>query len=322
MAENNDAHGGPIVNSSAIADLSSWVEKPKTIPLVDIFRKKNCPERNTPENYARRIVGSDGNDSCISSDSQRENIYDLVKLFLQTHHGEQGNEEQRKKLYELVHSLINSKDGFDIAALAFLATLNNNIVDDCMRNQISERVRQRMNDSGFHDDSPRLDDIYTEFIADAYNYRSPYKRESISVLDTHRFAYKWLHHGSHSGIAFAFHWEIRHLNSASIDSMSVPFEIRGSKCVIRFRRSYLLSNGETWTGVWLHNVSSGRKVLDIKFGLVLSNVAYPTFYQVEVIKPSKGIRPSQGVGVKLFAPIDKLTRCSGNKEHPIIEHNS
>ncbi|KAJ2738011.1 hypothetical protein H4R23_001446 [Coemansia sp. Cherry 401B] len=323
MSTDSNPHGGPVVNSSAIADMSSWVENPKTSPLANLFRKMHSPDADAgPEKYARRIVGSQSNESCSSGDSKHNNIYDIVKYYLETHRGEQGSDDQRAKLATLVQELVTTKDGFDIAALAFLATINGKVLEESTRIQINELIRQRMNDSGFHEDTPRLDDIYTKFMSDAYHYRALPRREAISVLDTHRFAYKWLHHGTQSGMATAFHWEIRHLNSAAVDSMSVPFEINKSKCVIRFRRSYMLSNGETWTGVWLHNVGHGRKVLDLKFALVLSNIAYPTVYQVEVIKPSKGIRPSQGVGVKLFAPVDKLIRCSNGNDHPIAEHNS
>ncbi|KAJ2550548.1 hypothetical protein IWW35_003248, partial [Coemansia sp. RSA 1878] len=296
MSADGNAHGGPVANSSAIADLSSWVDNPKNSPLANLFRKKQCSGADaTPEKHARRIVSSESRASCSSNNTDNESLYDVAKVYLETHRGEQGSEEQRAKFAALISELVHSKDGFDIAALAFLATINGKGLDESTRVQITGMIRQRMNDSGFHEDAPRLDDIYTKFVSDAYYYRSSPKRQTISVLDTHRFAYKWLHHGSHSGTATAFHWEIRHLNSTSIDSMSVPFEIYGSKCVIRFRRSYVLSNGETWTGVWLHNTSSGRKVLELKFALVMSNIAYPTVYQTEVIKPSRGIRPSQGV---------------------------
>ncbi|KAJ2349436.1 hypothetical protein GGF43_004414, partial [Coemansia sp. RSA 2618] len=252
MSADGSAHSGPVANSSAIADLSSWVDNPKNSPLANIFRKKQCTDA-MPEKHARRIVSSESRASCSSDNSEHECVFDIVKVYLETHRGEQGSDEQRAKFTALISELVASKDGFDIAALAFLATINGKLLDESTRVHITELIRQKMNDSGFHEDTPRLDDIYTKFVSDAYYYRSSEKRQAISVLDTHRFSYKWLHHGSHSGTATAFHWEIRQLNAVSVDSMSVPFEIYGSKCVIRFRRSYMLSNGETWTGVWLHN---------------------------------------------------------------------
>ncbi|KAJ2801964.1 hypothetical protein H4R20_003465 [Coemansia guatemalensis] len=316
-----DTQHGPVVNSSAIADLSSRVAHPKTSPLADLFRRQEPDKAATHEKYARRVASSDDSASNRSHVKDYECIYDVVRACLETDYGERGTEEQRDRFADITRELVNSCDGFDIAAVAFLATISNDALAPETRTQISALIRHKMCDSGFHEDAPRLDDMYTKFVSDAYRYRSAIREDPISILDVNRFAYKWLLRGDTATAVSAFHWTIRGLSTTPVDSMSDPFDINGVKCVLRFRRSYLLTNGETWTGMWLHNVSSGRKVLNAKFALVLSNVAYPTIYHVEVIKPSSGVRPSQGVGVKLFVPLARLTQCVDGT-HPLLEHNS
>ncbi|KAJ2772582.1 hypothetical protein IWQ56_001318 [Coemansia nantahalensis] len=313
-----------VVNSSAIADIVSLDARPTGNPLTGLFRRKTQASsiNPPPEKYAQRVGGSDNASAFLADDEGYEGAYDLVRAQLETAWGTQGTEEQRLQFRAVLRELVASSDCMDIAAIAFLAAIPHDTLSHHERAQLTAHIKERMNDSGFHDSTPRLDEIYARFASDAHNFRDRQQSEEISVLDVPRFAYKWLHKGAPSSPPSAFHWDIPNINSTPVDTMSPPFEIHGAKCVIRFRRSYLLTNGETWTGVWLHNITSGRKVLDVKFALVLSNYAYPSVYQVEVIKPSKGLRPSQGVGVKLFAPLDRLVNCINGNAHPVIEANS
>ncbi|PIA18654.1 hypothetical protein COEREDRAFT_6360 [Coemansia reversa NRRL 1564] len=322
MENIEDVQHGPVINSSAIADLSSRVAHPKSSPLADLFRRREPDKTTTHEKYARRVASSDDSASNRSHVKDYECIYDVVRACLETDYGERGSEEQRIRFAEIMRKLINSPEGLDIAAVAFLATISNNTLVPETRTKIAALIRHKMCDSGFHEDAPRLDDMYTKFVSDTYRYRSIVQDDPVSILDVNRFAYKWLHRADTECAVSAFHWTIRGLSTIPTDSMSDPFDIHGIKCALRFRRSYLLTNGETWTGMWLHNISSGRKVLSAKFALVLSNVAYPTLYHVEVIKPSSGIRPSQGVGVKLFVLLSRLTQCIDGSTHPLLEHNS
>ncbi|KAJ1719345.1 hypothetical protein LPJ61_006325 [Coemansia biformis] len=324
MSAGDSASDRPVVNSSAIADIASWDTRPNANPLANLFRKKTPGGSHPmpPDKYARRVGGSDMNSACSPIDEGYEGAGDLVRAQLETDWGTQGTEEQRLQFRAIVRELIGSCDCLDITALAFLAAIPHDTLSQLEHAQIAGHIRSRMIDSGFHEDTPRLDDIYARFVLDARHFRSRPRNEEISVLDVPRFAYRWLHHGSPTCAPAAFHWDISNLGSIPADAMSQPFELHGTKCSLRFRRSYMLTNGETWTGLWLHNVSSGRKVLEVKFALVLSNLAYPTTYQVEVIKPSKGIRPSQGIGIKLFAPLDRLVSRTDGNTHPIIEANS
>ncbi|KAJ2712021.1 hypothetical protein H4R19_002967 [Coemansia spiralis] len=324
MSAADGASDRPVVNSSAIADIASWDARPAGNPLTSLFRKKAPAGGHgaPPEEYARRVARSDNASACSPIDEGYEDAYDLVRAQLETEWGTRGTDEQRLQFCAILRELVASSDCMDIAAIAYLATIPHDTLPHHERAQITAHIKERMNDSGFHDGTPRLDEIYTRFASDTCDFRSRQQNEGISVLDLPRFAHKWLHKGASSCPPSAFHWEIANLSSLPVDTMSAPFELHGTKCVIRFRRSYTLTNGETWAGVWLHNVTSGRKVLDVKFALVLSNHAYPTTYQVEVIKPSKGLRPSQGIGIKLFAPLEMLVSCNGGNAHPIIEANS
>ncbi|KAJ1932096.1 hypothetical protein EC988_009570, partial [Linderina pennispora] len=66
------------------------------------------------------------------------------------------------------------------------------------------------------------------------------------------------------------------------------FQLHGVKCKLRLLKKFSLSNGETWTGLWLHNVDRGKDVINGPFVLVISNVAYPTEYHAQVVSPKGG----------------------------------
>ncbi|KAJ2471286.1 hypothetical protein GGI02_002367 [Coemansia sp. RSA 2322] len=211
----------------------------------------------------------------------------------------------------------------DIAGLAFLATVDNGIITREMHNQIGILIQSRMQSPDLYNESDRrLDDLYAKYAEDAARFKNSPLHGPASVLDTDRFSYKWLSRHSKHQAAFAYHWDIPALDCMANDSLSEPFEVHGVKCRLRFRKAYVLSNGEAWVGVWLHNVGSGCRVVHTKFALVISNSAYPTVMRVEVIRPSAGVRPSQGVGVKLFARLDELTFRGAGSLHPVIEGDS
>ncbi|KAJ2049407.1 hypothetical protein GGI03_006869 [Coemansia sp. RSA 2337] len=315
-----------MANSSAIAELSSWQECTKNNPLNRMFKKKPRPQTDIDdgEGFGHRVESSNSPSSSSSPSIARYgHTHDIVRAYLETTRGEHGSKEQRAQLQHIVQTLLDSRDCMDIAALAFLATLDNGIITREMHNQISILIQSRMQSPDLYSDHERrLDDLYAKFIGDAFQFRRSPMREPISVLDADGFAHKWLSRSSRYQPAFAFHWDIPFLDLVANDSLSEAFDIHGVKCRLRFRKAFVLSNGETWTGVWLHNVSSGCRVVTVKYALVVSNIAYPTVLRAEVIKPSKGIRPSQGIGAKLFAKLDELAAKEDGGQHAIIESDS
>ncbi|KAJ2742387.1 hypothetical protein GGI20_004528 [Coemansia sp. BCRC 34301] len=313
-----------MANSSAIAELSSWQECTKNNPLNGIFKKPRLQtEIDDGKGFGHRVAASNSSSSSSSSLVRYGYTHDVVRAYLETVRGEKGSKEQKAQLQRIIQTLLDSRDCMDIAGLAFLATLDNDIITREMHNQISILIQSRMQSPDLYSDSDRrLDDLYSKFVGDAFQFRRSPMREPISVLDADGFAHKWLSRNSRYQPAFAFHWEIPFLDLVANDSLSAPFEVHGVKCRLRFRKAFVLSNGETWTGVWLHNVSSGCRVVSVKFALVVSNCAYPTVLRAEVIKPLAGIRPSQGIGVKLFAKLDELAAKESGSRHSIIESDS
>ncbi|KAJ1896339.1 hypothetical protein LPJ71_006564 [Coemansia sp. S17] len=291
-----------------------------------MFKKKPRPQTDIDdgEGFGHRVASSNSPSSSSSPSIARYgHTHDIVRAYLETTRGEHGSKEQRAQLQHIVQTLLDSRDCMDIAALAFLATLDNGIITREMHNQISILIQSRMQSPDLYSDHERrLDDLYAKFIGDAFQFRRSPMREPISVLDADGFAHKWLSRSSRYQPAFAFHWDIPFLDLVANDSLSEAFDIHGVKCRLRFRKAFVLSNGETWTGVWLHNVSSGCRVVTVKYALVVSNIAYPTVLRAEVIKPSKGIRPSQGIGAKLFAKLDELAAKEDGGQHAIIESDS
>ncbi|KAJ2022000.1 hypothetical protein IWW57_004695, partial [Coemansia sp. S610] len=312
-----------MANSSAIAELSSWQECTRNNPLNNVFKKKPRPRTDIDgsEGFGHRVASSSSPASSSSSSVARYgHTQDVVRAYLETTRGEQGSKEQRAQLQQIIQTLLDSRDSMDIAALAFLATLDNGIITREMHSQIGVLIQSRMQSPDLYSDhEQRLDELYAKFVGDAFQYRRSLLREPISVLDADGFAHKWLSRNSRYQPAFAFHWDIPFLDLVANDSLSEAFEIHGIKCRLRFRKAFVLSNGETWAGVWLHNVSSGCRVVTAKFALVVSNIAYPTVLRTEVVKPSKGIRPSQGIGVKLFARLEELAARESGRQHAIIE---
>ncbi|KAJ2723597.1 hypothetical protein GGI07_002552 [Coemansia sp. Benny D115] len=279
------------------------------------------------EKYARRINSTSTSSSPWSHRSVSQDIAnyhhlaDIMRAYLETNHGRTGTDEQRAQFHSLIRSLLSSKECLDFAALAFFASLDSSVLTNDLQDKVHRFVRRRMSSPRYSHDELRLDDTYVKFVSDAHEHKTMAKYNEISVLDVDRFAYKWLSHYKHNIPAFAYHWVIPNLDLVSKDLLSEVFEIHGIKCRLRFRKEYPLTNGETWTSMWLHNVSTGCKVVSTKFALVMSNTAYPTINHVEAIKPNEGIRPSQGVGVKLFARIDDLVRQKNGNLHPIIQYN-
>ncbi|KAJ2896777.1 hypothetical protein IWW38_001922 [Coemansia aciculifera] len=313
-----------MANSSAIAEFSSWQECTKNNPLNGMFKKKPRPITDDGgQGYGHRVASSGSASSSSTSLDKYGHTHDIVRAYLETMRGEQGTKEQRAQLQRLIQTMLDSRDSMDIAGLAFLATLDNGIITREMHQQIGILIQSRMQSPDLYDDSDRrLDDLYAKFIGDAFQFRRSPLREPISVLDADGFSHKWLSRNSRYQPAFAFHWEIPFLDNVANDSLSAPFEIHGIKCRLRFRKAFVLSNGETWAGVWLHNVGAGCRVVGVKFALVVSNCAYPTVLRAEVIKPTAGVRPSQGIGVKLFARLDELTAKERGSQHSIIESDS
>ncbi|KAJ2550991.1 hypothetical protein EV175_003857, partial [Coemansia sp. RSA 1933] len=246
----------------------------------------------------------------------------IVRAYLETNKGEQGSETQISQFKELVTALVESSDCFNVAAIAFFATLHRNTLEPHIQSRIESAIQRHARDSGYYDDSVQLDQVYSRFLSDADDYRDKSINGDISVLDIRRFAYNCLYRSSQYRPSFAFHWIVDDIDSIPEDALSEPFYVHGVKCKLRFCKKITLSNGETWTGMWLHNVSGGCKVLDVKFALVASNMAYPTICHTQVVNPTDGIRPSQGIGVKLFVKLGDLTRRTGNNRLPIIECNS
>ncbi|KAJ1815801.1 hypothetical protein LPJ56_004458, partial [Coemansia sp. RSA 2599] len=274
--------------------------------------------------YAKRINSSNsaGQLSHSSRNSDYAYTYDIVRAYLETSRGASGTDDQRHQFHRMLRELLSSRECMDVAAMAFFATLDDQMLTSDMHEQINKHIRRRMSSSRYLGSDKRLDDIYKKFMSDAYDHKRYPNNEAISVLDVDRFACRWLSQSRQMRPAFAFHWCIGNLDQISNDVLGETFEIHGIKCRLRFRKGYALSNGETWTSMWLHNVSTGSKVVTTKFALVISNVAYPTISCVEAIKPSAGIRPSQGVGVKLFVPVSDLVKCTNGNAHPVIQRNS
>lgn len=365
-----------IVNSSAIAEYSSWTGSGNDCnnfaagnPILKLFRKKtqqdnrdnNGCNRDVSHQYGQRVtidLQSPAPYSPSSTQTRPETVYRsepgsgsgsslsysgsfttasikyLAHQYLVTRHGETGTDEQKSHLQSMVRTLLGSAGCFDIAAMAFLATMDRDVLTPDMREQISILICARAQSPNiYNDQAEHYESLYAKFLEHVHKHHkhSEHKKtpqgHRVSVLDTERFAYKWLFRHGHRQCrpANAHHWMINDIFCIDNDSMSPAFEIHGIKCMLRFRRAYVLSNGETWSGVWLHNVSSGSKVLNSKFALVVSNVAYPTTYRLDLIKPSAGIRPSQGIGVKLFARLDELVNCQqydNGTSHSIVEYNS
>ncbi|KAJ2857212.1 tRNA(adenine34) deaminase [Coemansia erecta] len=315
------------VNSSAIAEISSWEGDQRINPLSMFLKALKTPanDEDSPiEKYAKRInsTNSAGQLSHSSHNSDYIFLYDLVRAYLETSRGTMGSDDQRHQFHQMLCELLYSRECMDVAAMAFFATLDDKLLTSEMHEQINQHIKRRMSSSRYLDSEKRLDDVYKKFISDAYHHKRYPKNEAISVLDVDRFACRWLSQSRQMRPAFAFHWCISNLDQISNDVLSETFAIHGIKCRLRFRKGYALSNGETWTSMWLHNVSTGSKVVTAKFALVISNVAYPTICFVEAIKPSAGIRPSQGVGVKLFVPVSDLIKCTNGNAHPVIQYNS
>ncbi|KAJ1859768.1 hypothetical protein LPJ73_001701 [Coemansia sp. RSA 2703] len=285
---------------------------------------KAPPIEDVPiEKYAKRINSSNsaGQLSHASHHSSYHNTYDLVRAYLETNRGADGSDDQRQQFHQMIRDLLSSRECLDIAALAFLSTLDPQLLTSDMHDHISKIIKSRMSSPRYYESDKRLDDVYKKFVSDTYHHKHYPKNEAVSVLDVERFAHKWLSQSRHTRPAFAFHWCITNLDQVSNDVLSETFEIHGIKCRLRFRKGYALSNGETWTSMWLHNVSTGSKVVTSKFALVISNIAYPTINFVEAIRPTSGIRPSQGLGVKLFVKVSDLIKCINGDPHPVIQYN-
>ncbi|KAJ1985768.1 hypothetical protein GGI25_006478, partial [Coemansia spiralis] len=327
MSNNSNLHQtSPIVNSSAIAELSPSSKDVRDSPINHILQimRRSAPNDKSPsEKVANCVISSISSSSHPCNISEYKYILDIVRAYIDTNRGKQGSKIQITQFRELLCALIESRDCFDIAAVAFFATVHRNTLDPHIQHQLEEAIQQRTQDSGVYDESAlRLDEVYSKFLTDAERCKPEPKKVEISVLDIRRFAYKWLYRSNHYCPSFAFHWDVNNMDCLPEDALSEPFLVYGIKCKLRFCKKITLSNGETWTGMWLHNVSSGFKVLDVKFALVVSNLAYPTIHHVQVIDPAAGIRPSQGIGVKLFALLGDLTRCVDGNTLPIIESNS
>ncbi|KAJ2219685.1 hypothetical protein IWW45_009281, partial [Coemansia sp. RSA 485] len=252
------------VNSSAIAEISSWEGEHRMNPLSVFLNALKMPSNDDDspiEKYARRINSSNsaGQLSHTSRNSDYHYTFDIVRAYLETNRGTLGSDDQRQQFYHMLRDLLGSKECMDVAAMAFFATLDDQFLSSDMHEQINKHIKRRMSSSRYVGSSKRLDDIYKKFISDTYHHTKYPQNEAISVLDVDRFACRWLSQSRHMRPAFAFHWCINNLDQISNDILSETFEIHGIKCRLRFRKGYALSNGETWTSMWLHNVSTGSK---------------------------------------------------------------
>ncbi|KAJ2397510.1 hypothetical protein GGI23_003510 [Coemansia sp. RSA 2559] len=327
MSGNSGSHRtSPAVNSSAIAGLSSWSKDVNDSPinqLLNKIKKSGTSSSNSPtERVAKRIDTSSSNSEHCHKNREYVCLLDIVRAYLETDKGEQGSELQVSQFKELLTALVESNDCFDVAAVAFFATLHRNTLDPHIESQIESAIKRHTRDSGIYDESEQLEEVYSRFLRDADRCRKKSASSDISVLDIRRFAYNCLYRSSHYYPSFAFHWIVDDIDRIPEDALSEQFYVHGIKCKLRFCKKITLTNGETWTGMWLHNVSSGCKVLAVRFALVASNLAYPTICHTQVVNPTDGIRPSQGIGVKLFAKLGDLTRRIDSNKLPIIECNS
>ncbi|KAI8319141.1 hypothetical protein GQ54DRAFT_50857, partial [Martensiomyces pterosporus] len=322
MSHHHEGANG-VANSSAIADMSSWAGEPSKW-YNRAFERRGSKAQNDISNH---IPGHIETENAAMSQPEGEagygGVYDLVRAYLETGRGSGGTDAEKASMRVIVQELLNSRDGMDVAAVAFLATLDPHVVSPRMQHELDAMIRERTGEWEMEPqhNGRRLDDAYRKFRSDTLAYKEGTERRAVSALDANRFARSWISAGMHNKRAHAFHWCIWDAGKLPHDAMSEVFLVHGVRCRLRFRKSFLLSNGEDWVGVWLHNIGRSNDVLNIKFALVVSNVAYPTVYHAEVIKSSGGIRPSQGVGIKLFALREELTKRSKGSTLPVIEDN-
>ncbi|ORX64798.1 hypothetical protein DL89DRAFT_271867 [Linderina pennispora] len=305
MDQTYPEHIHRVMESSQIADYSSRAagifgfgvgvrndEQPQTQqPTEPVGRQGNSGNAyyqigsHYPHQISRHESSGKGNHRNDHSEVDEFGMLHLVHEYLATQRGTRGTHREKMILTKHITRLSNDPRMLEIAGLAFFATLDNAVFPG-----------------------------NTNLIQ---NSTSP--RPETSVLDTRTFGDHWLPNSGRNRPYETYHWYINSLDCLIPDAMSETFQLHGVKCKLRLLKKFSLSNGETWTGLWLHNVGRGRDVINGPFVLAISNVAYPTEYHAQVVLPKGGVRPSQGVGMKLFVEYKELLHSTHKNSRPICD---
>ncbi|ORX74502.1 hypothetical protein DL89DRAFT_264361 [Linderina pennispora] len=337
MDQTYPEHIHRVMESSQIADYSSRAagifgfgvgvrndEQPQTQqPTEPVGRQGNSGNAyyqigsHYPHQISRHESSGKGNHRNDHSEVDEFGMLHLVHEYLATQRGTRGTHREKMILTKHITRLSNDPRMLEIAGLAFFATLDNAVFPGNAKFDTRIRHVYGSNDGEGYNIRGRLDDIYNKYKADVFAFE--HLAPETSVLDTRTFGDHWLPNSGRNRPYETYHWYINSLDCLIPDAMSETFQLHGVKCKLRLLKKFSLSNGETWTGLWLHNVGRGRDVINGPFVLAISNVAYPTEYHAQVVLPKGGVRPSQGVGMKLFVEYKELLHSTHKNSRPICD---